>query len=193
VVRVPLRSILRERNFWVIGASYFCLSYGLYGFTTFLVDYAAHQLNLPLEQASLLATIHGLFQIAGVLTVLPLSDYAGRKRTILVSNAVITALLAGVLFSGGSWAALCTITAGMAVFYGATFPIYGACAGDYFPREAIGTVAGAWTPFTGLGAILTHWITGSLRDSTGIYDVGFILCAVMAGAAVVLMGFVRRK
>jgi ACS family glucarate transporter-like MFS transporter len=47
-VRVPLRSILRERNFWVIGASYFCLSYGLYGVTTFLVDYAAHQLNLPL-------------------------------------------------------------------------------------------------------------------------------------------------
>jgi sugar phosphate permease len=190
--RVPLRSILRERNFWVIGASYFCLSYGLYGFTTFLVDYAAHQLNLPLEQASRLATIHGLFQIAGVLTVLPLSDYAGRKRTILVSNAIITALLAGLMFIGTSWTALCVITAAMAMFYGATFPIYGACAGDYFPRGAMGTVAGGWTPFYGGGAMVTHWITGSLRDSTGIYDVGFILCAAMAGAAVVLMGFVRR-
>jgi len=192
-VRVPLRSILRERNFWVIGASYFCLSYGLYGFTTFMVDYAAHQLNLPLEQASQLATLHGLFQIAGVLTVLPLSDYAGRKRTILVSNTIITALLAGLIFSGTSWTALCVITAAMAVFYGATFPIYGACAGDYFPREAMGTVAGGWTPFYGGGAMLTHWITGSLRDATGIYDGGFILCAAMAGAAAMLMGFVRRK
>ena len=78
------------------------------------------------------------------------------------------------------------------MFYGATFPIYGACAGDYFPREAMGTVAGGWTPFYGGGAMLTHWITGSLRDATGIYDGGFILCAAMAGAAVVLMGFVRR-
>jgi hypothetical protein len=40
--------------------------------------------------------------------------------------------------------------------------------------------------------MLTHWVTGSLRDATGIYDGGFILCAAMAGAAVVLMGFVRR-
>ena len=38
--KVPLRRILRDPNFWIIGASYFFLSYGLYGFTTFMVDYA---------------------------------------------------------------------------------------------------------------------------------------------------------
>jgi sugar phosphate permease len=191
--RVPLRRILREPNFWIIGASYAMLSYGLYGFTTFMVDYATYQLNLPLEQASLLASIHGIFQIVGVLTVLPASDYTGRQRTILFSNAVITALLISLLFIGGSWLPLCGVTALMAVFYGATFPIYGACAGDYFPKEAIGTVAGAWTPFYGSGAILTHWITGWLRDVTGVYDHGFIICAAMAAGSVALMGLVKRK
>ena len=73
---------------------------------------------------------------------------------------------------------LCLVTGAMAVFYGATFPIYGACAGDYFPREAIGTVAGSWTPFYGSGAILTHWVTGRLRDVTGSYDLAFLLCAL---------------
>jgi sugar phosphate permease len=189
--KVPLRHILRNPNFWMIGASYFFLSYGLYGFTTFMVDYATYQLNVPLEQASLLASIHGFCQILGVLTVLPLSDYAGRKRTVLFSNTVITLLLSALLFAGGSWSLLCMITGVMAVFYAATFPIYGACAGDYFPREAMGTVAGAWTPFYGSGAILTHWVTGGLRDGTGVYDHAFLICAAMAAVSVVLMSLVR--
>ncbi len=189
--RVPLGRILAERNFWIIGLSYFALSYGLYGFTTFMVDYATHQLNFPLGQASLLATVHGLFQIAGVLIVLPLSDLFGRKRMILVSNACITLLLAALIPGGISWLGLCAVTAAMAVFYGATFPIYGACAGDYFPRQAMGTVAGAWTPFYGSGAILTHWVSGALRDATGTYDGAFLGCALMAAVALIFMGLVK--
>lgn len=192
-LKVPLRGIVRQPNFWIIGASYLSISYSLYGFTTFMVDYASYQLNLPLEQAGLLASIHGLFQVAGVLTVLPVSDYIGRKRTILISNSVITLLLVGLLFIGGSWILLGVITAALAVFYGATFPIYGACAGDYFPREAMGTVAGAWTPFYGSGAILTHWITGTLRDVTGVYDHAYIVCAAMAAVSVALTSLVKRK
>ena len=189
--RVPLGAILRERNFWIIGASYFCLSYGLYGFTTFMVDFATNQLKFPIGQASLLATVHGLAQIAGVLIVLPLSDLFGRKHTILVSNAVITVLLAVLIWGDIAWGALCAITAVMALFYGATFPIYGACAGDYFPRQAMGTVAGAWTPFYGMGAILTHWVSGAIRDETGKYDGAFLACALMAALALVLIGLVR--
>lgn len=192
-LKVPLRGIVRQSNFWIIGASYLSLSYSLYGFTTFMVDYASYQLNLPLEQASLLASIHGLFQVAGVLIVLPVSDYAGRQRTILVSNSVITLLLIGLQFIGGSWVLLCGITAALAVFYGSTFPIYGACAGDYFPREAMGTVAGAWTPFYGIGAILTHWVTGMLRDVNGVYDHAYLVCAVMAAVSVALMSLVKPK
>jgi OFA family oxalate/formate antiporter-like MFS transporter len=158
-----------------------------------MVDYATYQLNLPLEKGSLLATIHGLLQMAGVLSLLPLSDRFGRRRTILVSNSMIALLLAALLLPTGSWELLCLVTGAMAVFYGATFPIYGACAGDYFPREAIGTVAGSWTPFYGSGAILTHWVTGSLRDATGSYDLAFLICALMAGLSVALMLRVRRQ
>jgi MFS family permease len=60
--------------------------------------------------------------------------------------------------------ALCILIGCMAIFYGATFPMYGACAGDFFPKDIMGTVIGAWTPLYGCGAILTHWSTGMLRD-----------------------------
>ncbi len=57
--------------------------------------------------------------------------------------------------------------------------MYGACAGDYFPKEIMVTIICAWTPLYGSGAILTHWSTGMLRDVTGIYNYAFIVYVVM--------------
>lgn len=177
----------RDLRFWLIGLSYFCIAYSVYGVTTFMVDYAKYQIGLPLEKASLLASVHGLAQIIGVLTILPLSDYLGRKKTIILSNAFIAACLAGILFAGNSWVALFSIVGVFALFYGATFPVYGACAGDYFPRDVMGTVIGAWTPFYGLGVILVHWVTGILRDRTGSYDYAFFICMAMALLAILFI------
>ena len=191
--RVPFGVLFKDRRFWLIGCSYFAIAYSLYGITTFMVDYAQHQLQLPIGRASFLATIHGIFQVVGVLVVLPLSDYIGRKKTIMVSNACIAVALAGIVFSGASWKLLYGFVGFMAVFYGVTFPIYGACAGDYFPREAMGTVIGAWTPFYGCGAILTHWITGLMRDVTGRYDTTFLICAAMAVLSLLLIAPVGKK
>lgn len=185
-------SVLKSSTFWMIGASYFSISYSLYGITTFMVDYAEHQLGFSLDKASLLATIHGSCQVLGVLTILPLSDLLGRKRTIILSNAFIAIALVGILFSGNSWFALTFFVGLLAVFYGVTFPIYGACAGDFFPKEVMGTVIGAWTPFYGLGAIVVHWVAGILRDTTGRYDHAFAINIIMAVAGMVLMFLVKQ-
>ena len=192
-ILIPLGYLLKDSRFWLIGCSYLAIAYSLYGITTFMVDYARYQLNFPLEKASFLATIHGIGQVVGVLTVLPLSDYLGRKTTIIISNAVIFASLAAILLVGDSRVMLYVIIGCLAIFFGVTFPIYGACAGDYFPREIMGTVIGGWTPFYGSGAILSHWVTGILRDSTGSYNQPFLINAVMAIVAIALISFVRKK
>ncbi|MFW6146833.1 MAG: MFS transporter [Thermodesulfobacteriota bacterium] len=185
--------VLKHPTFWLIGLSYFSIAYSLYGITTFMVDYAAYQIGLPLIKASLLATVHGIGQIIGVLTILPASDFLGRKRALIISNSFVTGCLIGILFTGSSWQVLFILVGIMALFYGATFPLYGACAGDYFPRELIGTVIGAWTPLYGGGAILAHWVTGILRDTTGIYDHAFLINSGMAAAALFLISFVAKK
>ncbi|MFH2012624.1 MAG: MFS transporter [Pseudomonadota bacterium] len=187
-----LAIIFKNSRFWLIGFSYFCISYSLYGITTFMVDYAKYQIGLSLEKASFLATVHGICQVAGVLTILPLSDYIGRKRTIIISNFFIAVFMAGILFIGDSWVMLYALVGGVAIFYGATFPIYGACAGDYFPKEIMGSVIGAWTPFYGLGAILVHWVTGILRDSTGNYNYAFMISVAMAVFSLLLILLVRK-
>jgi MFS family permease len=187
-----LRAVFRSARFWLIGLSYFCIAYALYGITTFMVDYAVNQLGIPMERASLLATVHGACQAIGVLTILPLSDRLGRRKTIMVSNAVIAASLAAILLAGGSWLLLCLSIGVMATFYGATFPLYGICAGDYFPKEFMASVIGAWTPFYGLGAVVVHWVGGFLADTTGVYTHSFVICVIMSVAAMLLMSRVRQ-
>jgi sugar phosphate permease len=191
--KVSLSTVFKNPNFWIIGFSYFATAYSLYGLTTFMVDYAKTQLGIPIEKASLLATVHGFSQVIGVLAILPLSDYLGRKKTIIISNSFIAAALFCIVLAGGSWGALCFFVGVFAVFYGPTFPIFGACAGDYFPRSVMGTVIGAWTPFYGIGAIAAHWVTGLLRDSTGVYDIAFLTNGVMALVGLVLILFVKNR
>jgi sugar phosphate permease len=190
--KVPFSLVLKSPAFWTIGLSYFSVAYALYTITTFMVDYAKTQVGMSMESASLLATVHGIAQVVGVLAILPLSDYLGRKKTLLLSNAVITACLAAILLLGAYPAPLFAVIAVLAVFYGVTFPIYGACAGDYFPKAVMGTVIGAWTPCYGLGAMLSHWVTGYLRDVTGVYDHAFVIGAIMALLSVVLVVFLKK-
>jgi len=185
-------NFIKNSNFWLIGFSYFAVSYCLYGITTFMVDYARNQIGMPLEKASLLATIHGLGQVVGVLTILPLSDYFTRKRTLLVSNALIALVVIGIFLFGKSWLSLAILIGIMALFYGATFPLYGACGGDYFPKQVMGTVIGLWTFLYGSGAMLANWISGLIRDHSGSYHQAFLIDAVMAGIGLLLMCFVKK-
>jgi MFS family permease len=129
----------------------------------------------------------------GVLTILPLSDHLGRKTTLFIGNTFITAALVGIVAVGNSWMALCILIGCMAIFYGAIFPLYGACAGDYFSKDIMGTVIGAWTPLYGCGAILTHWSTGMLRDMTGLYNYAFIVYVAMGVLSIVLIGLVKKQ
>lgn len=191
--KASLSEVFKDKNFWLIGLSYFCIAYSLYGVTTFMVDYGKYDLGMPIKTASLLATVHGLSQILGVLSISPLSDYWGRKKTISISNLCITIAIIGIYFFGHIWTVLFILIGLMAIFYGATFPLYGACAGDYFPRELMGTVIGALTPFYGLGAISVHWVSGLVHDLTSAYHLTFIADAFMAGAGLLLICFVSRQ
>jgi hypothetical protein len=40
---------------------------------------------------------------------------------------------------------------------------------------------------------MAHWVTGILRDKTGIYDQGFMIFIFTAAAGVLLMCLVRKQ
>jgi OFA family oxalate/formate antiporter-like MFS transporter len=185
------REILTTSRFWKIGLSYTFIAGSLYGVTTYMVDYARYNLGFSYEKASFLATVHGVGQVLGVLAILPLSDYFGRRRTIVFSNLILSATIGNIILSGTHEAWLLASVTLFGAFFGATFPIYGACGGDYFRKDILGTVVGAWTPFYGLGIIGSNRLAGYLRDVTGSFGVPFVVMILSALVASVLMFSVR--
>jgi MFS family permease len=182
-----IREVMSSPRFWLIGASYFLAACSLYLVTTFMVDYAKGEVGLDLKGASFLATIHGLSQVLGVLTIPPLSDRLGRRRTLMGSNFLISIGIVGMVLSGNwTWGLYCSVAV-VGMLYGVTWPLYGACGGDYFRKEVMGTVIGAWTPFYGTGAILAHFLAGRVRDLTGSFHWAFLLGAGLALGACVLL------
>ena len=189
--------IFRLSRFWTIGASYAFIACALYMITTFMVDYADVELGLGFKKASFLATIHGLSQVVGVLTIPILSDRIGRRLTLVGSNVFIALSILGVIASATTSVRygipiLFASIAFLGIFYGVTWPMYGACGGDYFRKEVMGTVIGAWTPFYGLGAILAHFISGRIRDVTQSFQAAFYLAVLFALVAAFLMQRVKR-
>jgi sugar phosphate permease len=185
--------ILSTKRFWMIAASYFAIGATLYMITTFMVDYARYQLGFAYDRASFLATMHGFGQVAGVLTIPAISDRVGRKRTILASNIFIALTIIWIVLSGANAAMLYAGVFLFGIFYGATFPLYGACGGDYFRKEIIGTVIGAFTPFYAFGAIGAHWFGGYIRDVTGSFSIPFIVAIGLAATSALMMGFVKKE
>jgi sugar phosphate permease len=187
------REILTTSRFWVIGFSYFLIAGALYVIVTFMVDYARYNLGFPYAKASSLATVHGLGQIIGVLTISFASDYIGRRMTIFLSNFFIGVCIASIILSGTNEFALFASIGILGAFYGATFPMYGALGGDYFRKEIMGTVIGALTPFYGIGAIIFNRVSGHIRDVTGSFTIPFIIAIVAALLASILILFVKKE
>lgn len=184
--------IFRSSRFWTIGTSYFFIACALYMITTFMVDYANVELGLSFEEASFLATIHGLSQVVGVLTIPILSDRIGRRLTLMGSNLIVALSILGVIASAKGIPILVASIALFGIFYGIIWPMYGACGGDYFREEVMGTVIGAWTPFYGLGAILAHFLSGRIRDITQSFQPAFYLAVLFALVAAFLMQRVKQ-
>jgi sugar phosphate permease len=182
-----LRDVFVSSQFWIIGTSYLFTACAVYMVTTFMVDYANMELGFTFKDASFLATIHGLSQVVGVLTIPLVSDRIGRKRTIIGINAFIAMSIIGIIASGHHASCLYGSIAVLGAFYGAIWPMYGACGGDYFRMEIMGTVIGAWTPFYGLGAISAHLIGGRIRDVTQSFHWAFILAITFGLISVLLM------
>jgi len=184
--------VFRSFQFWIIGVSYLFIACANYIVTTFMVDYANIELGFNFNKASFLVTIRGLSQVVGVLTIPMISDRIGRKMTIAGSNLFIALGTLGLIASVKELPILLISIVVHGVFTGAVWPMYSACAGDYFRKEVIGTVIGAWTPFYGAGAILAHLIGGRIYDKTDSYQMAFYLAVLLASLAAFFILLVKK-
>ncbi|MEW6374347.1 MAG: MFS transporter, partial [Thermodesulfobacteriota bacterium] len=184
--------ILKELRFWMIGISYYAISYGTYAMLDFIVAYGAIELMIPYPVASLFVTAISFSGVIGGLLLMALSDYIGRQKSLVIIQTLYALSILSIIFVGKH---IPLLMVGMGCFgflYGAIWPMYAACARDYFPKEVAGTVLGLLTIFYGAGAMSSPVLTGHLADITGTFRWSFGLGAFISLIAAFLIGFLKK-
>ena len=184
--------IIKERTFWLIGASYLFISAAVYIVSDFIVTYGVVELKIPYPVASTFISILALTSIVGGFVLMTLSDYIGRTKSLIVIHSLLALSILFIIFAKGNILLLRIGIGWFGFIYGPIFPMYAACARDYFPKEVAGRVIGLLTLFYGLGAMCGPLVGGYLTDLIGSFRWSFGIGALAALLASLIIGFLRR-
>jgi len=184
--------ILREGKFWIIGISYFAISYGAYSLLDFIVTYGVMELKISYQAASFFITVVAFSSVVGGILLMALSDYIGRKKSLVIIHLLVGLSILFVILGGRNIPLLMVGVGCFGFFYGPIWPMYAACARDYFPKEFTGTVFGLMTIFYGIGMMISPVLTGYLADVTGTFKWSFALGGFISFMAVFLIGILKK-
>jgi sugar phosphate permease len=190
--RMGCTGIMRGGRFWKIGLSYFFISYGTYALLDFIVAYGVLELNLPYPVASLFMTVLAFSGVLGGFLLMALSDYVGRKTSLVIVQSLVALSILLILLVRNQTPFLMIGLGCFGFLYGAVWPMYGACARDYFPKGITGAVLGLMTIFYGVGSMISPVLTGYLADVTGTFRLSFGLGGFAALISALLIGWIGR-
>jgi len=186
------RDILKGRTFWLIGASYLFISVAVYIVSDFIVTYGVVELKIPYPAASSFISILALASIVGGFVLMILSDYIGRVKSLIMIHLLLALSILFIICAKGNILLLMIGIGWFGFIYGPIFPMYAACARDYFPKEVAGRVIGLLTLFYGVGAMCGPIVGGYLTDLIGSFRWSFGIGALAALLASLIIGFLKR-
>src|SRR4030042_5322993 len=184
--------VIKERTFWLIGASYLFISLGVYIVSDFIVTYGVVELKISYPAASTFISIMALTSIVGGFVLMTISDYIGRAKSLVIIHSLLALSILFIILAKGNISLLKVGIGGFGFIYGPIFPMYAACARDYFPKEVAGTVIGLLTLFYGTGAMVGPIVGGHLTDLIGTFRWSFGIGALGALLASLIIGFLKR-
>lgn len=188
---LSLRQALRRRAFWIIflvGAfSFGSLSVVL----VHLVNYATDPgVGLSAEVAATFLSVIGLGSIAGKVGMGAISDYIGRKTTIVISCGLGAAMMLFLPSARSLWA-LYLFSALFGFAYGGWTPVLPALVGELFGMRSMGTIFGITSLGGSLGSALGAYVAGAIFEVRASYTLAFVLGAVVLGLAAVSVLLVK--
>jgi sugar phosphate permease len=185
-------AIAKERTFWLIGISYFFISVAVYIVSDFIVTYGVAELKISYAVASTFISVLAVTSIVGGFAFMTLSDYTGRAKSLVAIHLLLALSILLVILAKDNMLWLTIGVGWFGFIYGPIFPMYAACARDYFPKEVAGRVIGLLTLLYGIGAMVGPILGGRLTDLMGSFRWSFGIGVLAALLASLIMGFVRK-
>ncbi|MEE2721955.1 MAG: MFS transporter [Pseudomonadota bacterium] len=157
-----------------------------------LVAYAT-DIGLPLTDAVtvLSVTLMAAFT-SRVLLVGLLSDRFGGLWALFIFSALQAAMVA-LLAYADSTILLYVIGIGFDLGYGGIFPVYAVIIREYMPPDEAGRRTGVVFLFGAVSMGLGSWMGGALFDTTGSYDLPFLIGVIANGINLIIVGALLTK
>jgi OFA family oxalate/formate antiporter-like MFS transporter len=150
------------------------------------------ELKMSYAAASTLMSVLALTSIVGGFVLMTLSDYIGRAKSLVIIHSLLALSILLIIFTKANILWLRIGIGWFGFMYGPIFPMYAACARDYFPKEVAGRVIGLLTLLYGIGAMVGPILGGRLTDLMGSFRWPFGVGVFAALLASLIMGFVRK-
>ena len=186
-----LREALREPSFWWVSFGHGSALFVVAAINVHLQIHLTEALGYTLgEAARVMALITAMFMIGNVCGGI-IGDYASKRLMaiccmighmvgmVLISHATTTSIvILGSVIHGLVW--------------GARGPQMAAIRAEYFGRASFGKIMGVSNALIIIGTITGPMVAGYMYDTTGTYQVGFDLLALMSGAGSIFFVLAKR-
>jgi MFS family permease len=182
---IGLKSVLNSRIFWTLCAIQFLF---LPSLTTVPLHMPVHGMDLGMSAtsaATLISTIAGA-SVAGRLAIGAFFDRIGGKRGFVLCFLPLIAGLAALLAIDVPWLLFVAALA-YGFGHGGLFTIVAPTIAEFFGTRAVGAIFGAVVFFGTIGGAIGPILAGRIFDTTGSYDLAFMILAGMAVLGLLLV------
>jgi sugar phosphate permease len=198
--RVDWRSLLTNRNLWIVGAGYFAWGFMFWGFLYWLPSYLSKSFGLSLTAVGAFSVAPWAAGVGGAVIGGVLVDRVYKKSRRIRSRFTIIGV--ALLLSGASLipvivapslaTALTSISLGVGFGF-ITGGIWWVVSIDAEPSQPASAAGFADAAF-GLSGVVAPSVMGYIVSGTGTFTSGFVVMTVLAiVAAVLMLGCTRER
>ena len=186
---MPLREIVRTKQFWAINLAEFCAFSCILTVVVHIVPHAIDQGLAPGTAAGVISAIGGM-SIVGRLVLGSANDRIGGKRSLMICFIILFCSFVWLQVAGSVWMFfLFAVIYGFA--HGGIFTVVSPTVAELFGTGSHGMLFGIVLFSGNIGGALSPILAGRIFDVMGSYRIIFLLLTVMAAIGFVLISLLR--
>ena len=171
-----IQKALRTGRFWLLVATFFCLSYAYQGTLLHSIS-AMVEAGLTRDTAAFYFGILGIAGSVGKIFFGYLSDRFGRERVNTLGGVTAAVGILCLVYSAQVKSPLPVFFALLfGLGYGAAAPLLPSVSADIFIGRSFGLIFAMISIGSGAGGALGSLLSGVLRDVSGIYSIPLVIC-----------------
>ena len=175
---LSIRTVMGTAQFWIICIAEFTIFFCLLTTIIHIIPHARDLGLPPTSAAAVLSTIGGVSML-GRIVMGTANDKIGGKRSLIICLVLLISSLVLLILGSSIWILfLFAIIYGFA--HGGLFTVMSPTIAELFGTGSHGTLFGLILFSGTIGGSVGPWLTGYVFDTTGSYQIAFIILIVLA-------------